>query len=234
MFYLSILVHRNFHILKGARTESFTRFTWSAVFSSALHPKHYFIFWPHLAFVIFITPAPLHPKENLHSPKAVPSIIWDHLATTGCGRWQPKIVQNPRIDCQYIAKFFALQSNPQINCQYIANFSALHSASVPRSLCRNNIKLPNWIALTEPLGIFKVREDLLCYLWPMCPRPSVCKNFFSSFPSFSFSFFSSFCPVTPDYPCHPGEPPSRPCHHGWSSGWAGLLQMMIWMGRPFT
>ena len=107
---------------------------------------------------------PLHPKENLHSPKAVPSIIWDHLATTGCGRWQPKIVQNPRIDRQYIAKFFALQSNPQINCQYIANFSALHSASVQRSLCRNNIKLSNWIALTEAWGIFKVREDLLCYL----------------------------------------------------------------------
>ena len=143
----------------------------------------------------------IHPKLFLQSFE----IIWPPLP--GCGWWQPKIVQNPRIDCQYIAKFFALQSNPQINCQYITNFSALHSASVQRSLCRNNIKLSNWIALTEAWGIFKVREDLLCYLWLArvparpCARisfpPSSPLSPLSPFPSSPLSFPSPLItPVT--------------------------------------
>ena len=63
---------------------------------------------------------------------------------------------------------------------------------------------------------------------------------------------ASLCPVTPNHPCHPGDPPlSRrwllllfqrdrlPTNDQpdwlasckWSSGWTGLLQMIIWINQ---
>ena len=64
-------------------------------------------------------------------------------------------------------------------------------------------------------------------------RPSCPQQFSFFFSSFSLSFFSSFCPVTPGHPCHPG---CCCCSSGSSrsSGWASLLQLIIWIGRPFA